>query len=113
MLKLTTNEKNWKEEASFGLDELARQGAKRMIAAALELEVAEYIERSRHLKDELGHALVVRNGRARGRRLLLGCGTIEIAAPRVHDRREGCKFRSSLGVVIFLVRGMPTFGLMG
>lgn len=41
MLKLTTNEKNLKEEASLDLDELAREGAKRMILEALHVEVAK------------------------------------------------------------------------
>jgi hypothetical protein len=35
-----------------------------MIEEALELEVDEYIQKLRHRRDENGHALVVRNGKA-------------------------------------------------
>ncbi|MGF1471641.1 MAG: IS256 family transposase [Rubrobacteraceae bacterium] len=69
------------------LDEIARQGARRMLAEALEAEVDAYIEAARDQRDENGHALVVRNGRAREREVLLGAGAVEVRAPRVNDRR--------------------------
>lgn len=70
------------------LDELAREGARRMIEAALELEVEEYIQKLRHQRDENGHALVVRNGKARPRTVSLGAGPVELQAPRVDDPCE-------------------------
>jgi transposase-like protein len=69
------------------LDELARRGAQRMIAAALQLEVAEYVTRFREARDGTGHALVVRNGTARPRPVTTGVGPLTLAAPRVNDRR--------------------------
>ena len=69
------------------LDEIAREGARRMLAVALEAEAADYIERHQE-RDEHGHAQVVRNGKARPRKLTVGCGTIEVRAPRVDDRRH-------------------------
>lgn len=69
------------------LDDLARKGAKRMIAEALRVEVAEYMERHREARDEGGCALVVRNGRARSRSVTMGAWTVEIEAPRVNDKR--------------------------
>lgn len=96
MLKLTTDGRNLPQENDFPLDELAREGARKMIAAALDLEVAEYVTGLKHQKDELGHALVVRNGRAATRKLTVGCGTIEIDAPRVNDKRDGHRFVSSI-----------------
>ncbi len=45
-----------------------------MLSAALEAEVAAYLEQNRGERDEAGHALVVRNGRAQARRLTLGSG---------------------------------------
>ncbi|UCC88217.1 MAG: IS256 family transposase [Anaerolineales bacterium] len=78
------------------LDELAREGARRMIAAALELEVEEYIQKLHHLRDENGHALVVRNGRAEPRTVSLGAGPIELQAPRVNDRRAEHRFTSKI-----------------
>ncbi len=71
------------------LDELARQGAQRMLMSALEAEVAFYLETHREARDEKGHALVVRNGKARARQVTLGSGTVEVRAPRVNDRRHG------------------------
>ncbi len=69
------------------LDEIAREGARRMLAQALEAEVADYIARNQE-QDEGGRAEVVRNGKARLRKVTLGSGTIEVRAPRVDDRRE-------------------------
>ena len=69
------------------LDELAREGARRMLMEALEVEVAEYIETHRGQRDEAGHALVVRNGHARERKVTTGAGTFPVKAPRVNDRR--------------------------
>ena len=60
------------EEITLALDELAREGARRMIAAALRAEADEYVERFSDELDEDGHRLVVRNGRARERKVTIG-----------------------------------------
>jgi putative transposase len=73
--------------AGATLDELARAGAQRMIAAALQLEVEAYVTRLSAARDEAGHALVVRNGTARPRPVITGVGPVTVAAPRVNDRR--------------------------
>jgi len=52
------------------LDEIARQGARRMLAKAFEAEVELYIDAARGERDESEHALVVRNGHAREREIL-------------------------------------------
>jgi putative transposase len=83
------------------LDELAREGARRMLLAALEAEVATYIEAHREVRDEAGRAQVVRNGRGRARRVTVGAGTLTVQAPRVDDRRvdeagERRRFRSRI-----------------
>ena len=62
------------EEITLALDELAREGARRMIAAALKAEADEYVERFSDEIDEDGHRVVVRNGRARERRVTVGSG---------------------------------------
>jgi transposase-like protein len=67
-----------------------------MLREALEAEVADYIGRHRGLRDERGHALVVRNGRARARRVTMGAGTVQVRAPRVHDRRRDQRFTSAI-----------------
>ncbi len=76
-----------RKEFASDLDEIAREGARRMLAQALEAEVADYIARNQE-RDEHGCAQVVRNGKARPRKVTLGSGTIEVRAPRIDDRRE-------------------------
>jgi len=78
------------------LDELAREGARRMIAVALQLELEEQTSKWHERRDEQGHALVVRNGRAQERTIQLGVGAIKVRAPRVHDRRPGEHFTSRI-----------------
>lgn len=78
------------------LDEVIRGAAQQVLAKALEVEVADYLERHREQRDEDGRALVVRNGKARPRQVTTGAGTIEVRAPRVHDRRSGHRFTSSI-----------------
>jgi putative transposase len=74
-------------EEFLRLDEIAREGARRMLLQALQAEVDEYVEHHRSERDEQGRALVVRNGHAQTRKLTLGAGTVELKAPRVNDRR--------------------------
>ncbi len=78
------------------LDDLAREGARRMLMEALEAEVSRYVERHRAERGEDGRALVVRNGHARTRQVTTGAGTVEVQAPRVNDRRSGHRFTSSI-----------------
>jgi len=75
------------DEIAVTLDDLAREGARRMIATALEAEVADYIERFAEERGEDGKRLVVRNGRARQRKVTIGSGTVAVRAPRVNDKR--------------------------
>jgi transposase-like protein len=98
MFKLTINDTEGQtSEITESLDELARKGARRMIAAALELEAEQYVQALRHLRDDQGHALVVRNGTSHHERTVqLGAGTIKIKAPRVNDRRPKEQFTSKI-----------------
>ena len=54
-----------RQDSLLDLDEIARAGARQMLAEALEVEVREYLEAARGEGDEQGHALVVRNGYAK------------------------------------------------
>jgi transposase-like protein len=58
-----------------------------MLAAALEFEVDSYVTAATGERDDKGHALVTRNGKARARTVVTGAGALEIRAPRVNDRR--------------------------
>src|SRR5919204_5952095 len=74
-------------ELTTDLDELFREGARRMLAVALEAEVEAYIATHAELVDEHGHRLVVRNGHAPARTITTGVGQVEVVRPRVDDRR--------------------------
>jgi transposase-like protein len=101
MLRIAPDEAA-REDLSHTLDEICRAGAQRMLAFALEAEVEMHLQQHREVRDEHGRALVVRNGRARTRRVVTGAGAIEVAAPRVNDRRidpdtgKRHRFRSSI-----------------
>ena len=69
------------------LDELAREGARRMLMTALAAEVAQYVETHQAAHDEAGRRLVVCNGRGKARKVTCGAGTLEVQAPRVNDKR--------------------------
>jgi putative transposase len=99
MLKIVENEVA--REEGYMLDELAREGARRMLMSALEEEVTAYVERHAEARDADGRRLVVRNGQARARGITCGAGTLEVHAPRVNDRRvdeegERCRFTSRI-----------------
>ena len=96
MLKIVTDDADGGDLTSLMLDELVTEGARRMLVAALEVEVADYIDRHQNVVDEDGHRLVVRNGRAAERTLVTAAGGLKVRAPRVYDRREGHGFSSSI-----------------
>src|SRR3954469_10122264 len=70
------------------IDEIVRDGARRMLAAALEAEVAAYIAAHTDQVDEQGRRLVVRNGHARPRQVLTAAGAVEVVTPRVDPAAE-------------------------
>jgi transposase-like protein len=74
-------------ELTTDLDELLREGARRMLAVALEAEVDAYLAAHQQFTDERGHRLVRRNGYAEPRMLSTGAGRVEVVRPRVDDRR--------------------------
>src|SRR5436189_6018513 len=86
MLKIVVDDAG-REDLAAGLDEIVREGARRMLAAALEDEVAAYVAAFAGERDEQGRRLVVRNGHARARQVTTAAGAVEVRAPRVDDRR--------------------------
>jgi transposase-like protein len=82
--------KGWASSAAGSsslIDEIVREGARRMLAEALQAEVDAYIARFVHDRDENGHWLVVRNGYHQPREVLTSAGAVEVRAPRVNDKR--------------------------
>ena len=85
------------EDAAIdSLENLLRRGARRMLQAALEHEVSEYVNCYKSISDEQGHRQVVRNGSHKQREVTTGIGKIPIKQPRVNDRREGQRFTSAI-----------------
>jgi putative transposase len=71
------------------LSDILRQGARRLLAEAVEAEVSEWIDQHAHLRDGQGCRQVVRNGHLPERTITTGLGPVEVRQPRVHDRRLG------------------------
>jgi transposase-like protein len=69
------------------IDEIVREGARRMLAQALQAEVDAYIAQFADQRDEHGRRLVVRNGHHQARQVLTSAGAIEVKAPRINDKR--------------------------
>ena len=69
------------------LDDIVREGARRMLTAALQAEVDAYIAAYASEVDERGRRLVVRNGYAEPRQVLTSAGAVRVRAPRVNDKR--------------------------
>jgi putative transposase len=69
------------------LDEIAREGARRMLAAALRAEADTYVDALVDQLGEDGHRMVVRNGHHDPRTVTTAAGAIEVRAPRINDKR--------------------------
>jgi putative transposase len=69
------------------LDEIVREGARRMLTAALEAEVDAYLAELADQRDERGRRLVIRNGHAEPRQVTTAAGAVTVRAPRVNDKR--------------------------
>jgi len=76
-----------KEEIAWSvLEQVARDGARKMLQLALENEVAEFVTKHSTLTDENGNKTVIRNGYMPERQILTGMGPLEVRQPRVDDR---------------------------
>ena len=80
------------EKFSANLDELAREGARRMLQATLEREIEEFLGRGHYERSETFKGY--RNGYGKTRRVAMGSGTVEIRAPRV--RANDAPFHSAI-----------------
>ncbi|HSH62310.1 MAG TPA: IS256 family transposase [Acidimicrobiales bacterium] len=101
MLRVVTDD-DARAEMLAGLDEIVREGARRMLAVALEAEVDTYVASFTDHLDDRGHRVVTRNDHAEPRTITTAAGGIEIRAPRVDDKRvdpetgERHRFRSAI-----------------
>ena len=67
------------------LDELVREGARRMLQAAIDAEVEAFIAVHDHRRDQQGRRLVVKNGSLPEREILTGAGSIAVRQGRIRD----------------------------
>jgi hypothetical protein len=98
--------KQGEETPKSVLKEIIREGARRLLQAAIENEVAEYVDHFTHVKDAKGHRMVVRNGTAPERDLVTGIGPLKIRRPRIRDTRQGEIFTSA--ILPRYMRRLPT-----
>lgn len=69
------------------LDEIVHKGAQQMLAAALQWEVNEFVDRYQDVMDEQGRRRVVRNGYLPERTIQTGAGELKVRQNRIRDRR--------------------------
>jgi putative transposase len=87
MLKVVQEGSEANETGASVLDEIVRDGARQMLAAALRAEVAAYVDAHRGEVDGESRRLVVRNGFHEPREVTTAAGAVEVRQPRVNDKR--------------------------
>jgi putative transposase len=111
MLKVVREGNEANETSGSLLDEIVRDGARAMLAAALQAEVAGYVEAHAEELDEDGHRLVVRNGYHQAREVATAAGSLQVRAPRVNDKRTdeetGLRKRFSSAILPAWARKSP------
>jgi Transposase, Mutator family len=83
--------------ASSLIDQIVGEGARQMLAAALQAEVAACIDQFAGVRDEDGRRIVVRNGTAEPRTVLTSAGAVEVTAPQVNGKRTDPESGSGCG----------------
>ena len=68
------------------LTEILRNGARALLAQAVEAEVADFLGKHADLKTADGHQRVVRHGHLPKREVMTGIGPVAVCQPRVRDR---------------------------
>jgi len=87
MLKVVQEGVEANETGALVLDEIVRDGARQMLAAALRAEVTAYVDAHCGEMDVEGRRLVVRNGFHEPREVTTAAGAVEVRQPRVNDKR--------------------------
>ena len=93
---MITNFDNKSLNNSNPLEEILREGARKMLQAAIENEVLEFIENHKTITNEKGNRFIVRNGYLPTRNIQSSIGKIKIKQPRIRDKSKNIKFTSSI-----------------
>ncbi|MDO9565122.1 MAG: IS256 family transposase, partial [Candidatus Desulfaltia sp.] len=67
------------------ITEILRNGAKKLLAEALEAEIAGFLSQYADFKDDQGRMRVTRNGYLPEREIQTGIGPVPAKAPRIRD----------------------------
>jgi hypothetical protein len=82
------------------LTEVLRDGARTLLAQAVEIEVTDFIAAHADKRTANGHQRLVRHGRLPARSIMTGIGPVEVRVPRVRDRLgkagDGIRFSSAI-----------------
>jgi putative transposase len=82
------------------ISDILRQGARNLLAHALETEIEIFLNQYKDLKDETGLQRIVRNGYLPERQIQTGIGPVPVEVPRTRDRSlqeaERVSFRSAI-----------------
>ena len=108
--KVISLEERAKDEQKPFLEQLLREGARKLLQAAIENEVLDYIQLHKDRLDENRQRLVVRNGHLPGREVVSGVGPIPVRQPRVRIGTKGAlPVRFCPGICGGLPASMPCF----
>jgi transposase-like protein len=82
------------------ISDILRQGARDLLAHALEAEIEIFLNQYKDLRDEAGLQRIVRNGYLPERQIQTGIGPVPVEVPRTRDRSlqeaERVSFRSAI-----------------
>lgn len=87
------------ESSQDVLTEVLRNGCRKILKDALEVEIAEFLEEYRELRTSEGKQRIVKNGYHRERMIQTGIGEVPARVPRGRDQeggREAIKYSSKL-----------------
>ena len=83
-------------ESKSALDKLIQEGARKMLQAALDNEVTEFLEKMKDMRTKGGLREVVGNGYLPERNIISGVGPLSIRQQRVRHRESGIRFTSRI-----------------
>ena len=83
-------------EVQDALTEVLQEGARTLLAQAIEAEVAEFLAGHADKRDASGRMRLVRNGHLPERTVQTGIGAVAVKAPRVRDRTGELRFASAI-----------------
>ena len=87
---------NPSEFSADPLTDVLRQGARDLLATAVQAEVAEFLAAHVHLMDDGGRQRLVRHGFLPEREVMTGIGKVPVQIPRVGRRHPAVPYRRTM-----------------